>query len=151
MCNQTEVCVRVDGCHGEGPTHKEVQFWWTCYHLDKASRVLILTTRDSGSSNKNRVELQNGCLALAHSNLFIPSTLNGSCLDSQSGQQKHWYACGADRRKVGWSVYGHVLAEFSSMDRLVVIEMGILAHLSNSQNCIKSNNNKIPTYAREYI
>lgn len=82
---KTKVCVRVDGGHDEGPAHKEVQFWWTCYHLDKASRVLILTTRDSGSSNKNRVELQNGCLALAHSNLFIPSTLNGSCLDSQSG------------------------------------------------------------------
>ena len=41
--------------------------------------------QDSGSSNKNRVELQNGCLVLAHSNLFIPSTLNGSCLDLQSG------------------------------------------------------------------
>ena len=82
---KTKVCVRVDGGHDEGPTHKEVQFWWTCYHLDKASRVLILTTRDSGSSNKNRVELQNGCLALAHSNLFIPSTLNGSCLESRSG------------------------------------------------------------------
>jgi hypothetical protein len=26
----------------------------------------------------NRVELQNGCLALAHSHLFIPSTLNGN-------------------------------------------------------------------------
>ena len=34
----------------------------------------------SGSSYKNRVELQNGCLALAHANLFIPSTLNGSCM-----------------------------------------------------------------------
>ena len=30
---------------------------------------------------------------------------------------KHWYACGADGRKIGWSVYGHVIAEFSSMDR----------------------------------
>ena len=30
---------------------------------------------------------------------------------------KHWYACGADRRKVGWSVYGHVIAKFSRMDR----------------------------------
>ena len=82
---KTKVCVRVDGGHDEGPSHKEVQFWWTCYHLDKGSQVLIVTTRDSGSSNKNRVELQNGCLALAHSNLFIPSTLNGSCLNSQSG------------------------------------------------------------------
>ena len=30
---------------------------------------------------------------------------------------KHWYACGADGRKIGWSVYGHVIAEFSKMDR----------------------------------
>ena len=29
----------------------------------------------------------------------------------------HWYACGEDGRKVGWSVYGHVIAEFSRMDR----------------------------------
>ena len=43
---KTKLCVRVDGGHDEGPTHKEVQFWWTCYHFDKASRVLILTTRD---------------------------------------------------------------------------------------------------------
>lgn len=48
--------------------------------------MLIVTTRDSSSSNQNRVELQNGCLALGHSNLFIPSTLNGSCLDSKTGK-----------------------------------------------------------------
>ena len=30
---------------------------------------------------------------------------------------KHGYACGVDGRKVGWSVYGHVIAEFSRMDR----------------------------------
>ena len=32
---------------------------------------------------------------------------------------KHWYACGADGRKVGWSVYGHVIAKFSRMDRFI--------------------------------
>ena len=37
-------------------------------------------TRSSGSSYRNRVELQNGCFALGHANLFIPSTLNGSCI-----------------------------------------------------------------------
>ena len=42
----------------------------------------MVSTRSSGSSFKNWVELQNGCLALGHSNLFIPSTLNGSCMDS---------------------------------------------------------------------
>ena len=30
------------------------------------------------------------------------------------------------------------------------MKTGILAHLSNSQNCVKSTNNKIPEYAREY-
>ena len=83
---KSKVCIRVDGGHDEGPSHKEVQFWWTNYHLEKSSKVLIVTTRDSGSSNRNRVELQNGCLALGHSNLFIPSTLNGSCLDSKTGK-----------------------------------------------------------------
>ena len=33
----------------------------------------------------NRVELQNGCLSLGHANTFIPSTLAGSNLDSESG------------------------------------------------------------------
>ena len=30
---------------------------------------------------------------------------------------KHWYACGANGRKVGWLVYSHVIVEFSKMDR----------------------------------
>ena len=30
---------------------------------------------------------------------------------------KHWYACGAVGWKVGWSVYSHMIAEFSRMDR----------------------------------
>ena len=29
---------------------------------------------------------------------------------------KHWYACGVKGRKIGWSVYSHVIAEFSRMD-----------------------------------
>ena len=34
----------------------------------------------------NRVELQNGCLAVAHANLFIPSNLNGSCFNPDTGK-----------------------------------------------------------------
>jgi len=34
----------------------------------------------------NRVELQNSCMALAHTYLFIPSNLNGSCFDPDSGK-----------------------------------------------------------------
>ncbi len=64
--------IRVYGASDEGPSHEEVQFMWT---------VSKGTARNSGSSYLNRVELQNGCLALAHANLFIPSTLSGSCMD----------------------------------------------------------------------
>ena len=75
-------CVRVDGSYDEGSSHVEVQYWWTVRHLSTRSRMLLVTSRDSGASYRNRVELQNGCLALGHVNLFIPSTLNGSCLDN---------------------------------------------------------------------
>lgn len=50
-------------------------------HLTTGTRTVLVTSRNSGASYQNRVELHNGCLALAHANLFIPSTLNGSCLD----------------------------------------------------------------------
>ena len=45
----------------------------------------MTSSRNSGASYRNRVELQNGCLALAHANMFIPSTLNGSC-NGQGGR-----------------------------------------------------------------
>ena len=32
---------------------------------------------------------------------------------SRKCEIKHWYACGADGQRVRWSVYGHVIAEFS--------------------------------------
>ena len=70
-------CIRVDNAGDEGP----VQYWWTKRHLVKATKAILVSTRSSGSSFKNRVELQNGCLALAHANLFIPSTLNGTSMD----------------------------------------------------------------------
>ena len=75
-------CIRVDGGGDEGPVHEEVQYWWTKRHLIKGTKAIIITTRSSGSSYKNWVELQSGCLALGHANLFIPSTLNGLCMVS---------------------------------------------------------------------
>lgn len=79
-------CIRCDGACDEGPGHEEVQFYWTEKHLQEAKLVTLVTTRSSGSSYLNRVELQNGCLTRAHSNLFIPSTLNGSCMSSETGK-----------------------------------------------------------------
>lgn len=72
--------IRVDGGHDECPSHCEVQYWWTVHHLKSETVATMVTSRNSGASYKNRVELQNGCLALAHANLFIPSTLNDSCI-----------------------------------------------------------------------
>lgn len=69
----------MDGKYDEGPAHLETQYWWTLHHFQSGSHALLVSSRNSGASFRNRVELQNGCLALAHSNLFIPSTLNGSC------------------------------------------------------------------------
>lgn len=74
------LCVRVDGASDEGPSHEEVQFFWTRDHLLNERLATLVTTRSSGSSFLNRVELQNGCLSRGHSNLFIPSTLSGSCI-----------------------------------------------------------------------
>ena len=79
-------CIRVDGAADEGPSHVEVQFWWTRRHFEKPTHVTLVTARNSGASYLNRVELQNGCLAVAHANLFIPSNLNGSCFDPSTGK-----------------------------------------------------------------
>ena len=75
-------CIRVDGGNDDGPGNLEVQFVWTKHHLHKGSIVQLVTICDAGSSNRIRVELQNGCLAQGHTNLFIPSMLNGSCIQN---------------------------------------------------------------------
>ena len=58
---------------------------------------------------------------------------------------KLWYACGADGRKVGWSVYGHVIAEFSRMDRFSKL-WGF--ELSPWSNKISAQNFNYVTYVR---
>ena len=84
-CPKCIDCIRVDGASDEGPGHEEVQFWWARRHLEKMKVATLVTTRSSGSSYMNRVELQNGCLAQGHAGLFIPSTLGGSCYNPQTG------------------------------------------------------------------
>ena len=54
-------------------------------NMEVKTTATLVTSRNSGASFRNRVELQNGCLALGHANLFIPSTLNGSCLTQSGG------------------------------------------------------------------
>ena len=71
--------VRV-GASDEGPGHDEVQFWWSYWHFFKEKTATLVSSRCSGCSYLNRVELQNGCLSRAHVNTFIPSTLGGNCI-----------------------------------------------------------------------
>ena len=52
-------------------------FLWAEKHLKQNHKLTCVTTRHSGGSYLNKVELMNGCLAVAHSNLSIPSTLEG--------------------------------------------------------------------------
>lgn len=58
-------CICVDGAHDESPAGLETQFLWTERHINSAKTCTIVSTRHSGGSYLNRVELQNGCLALA--------------------------------------------------------------------------------------
>ena len=90
--------IRVHGAVDEGPAHEEIQYWWTARHIEK-QKIVTLVTTSSESSYLNRAELLNGCLSLALSNTFIPSTLGGSCMDPDSGnvsneklQQNHLLA-----------------------------------------------------------
>lgn len=80
--NKAIDAIRVDGASDEGPSHEEVQSLW---HPSRGKVATIVTTHNSGSSFLNRVELQNGCLSQGHSNLFILSTLAGSCVDPNTG------------------------------------------------------------------
>ena len=57
-------CTRVDGAGDEGPSHLEVQYYWTKRHIEQGSIATLVTTRSRGSSFLNRVELQNGCLVI---------------------------------------------------------------------------------------
>ena len=84
-------CIRVDGASDEGPSHAEVQFLWTERHLNLPTKITLVTTRSSGDSFLNRVELQNGCLSRGHANLFIPSTVCGEPYDEegQFDEAKH--------------------------------------------------------------
>jgi hypothetical protein len=79
-------CVRVDSGGDEALYHEEIQFWWTLRHMQRPTRMQLVTSRYSGGSSLNRVELQNGCEVKARAGLFIPSTLNGTNFQEDCGK-----------------------------------------------------------------
>ena len=79
--NRTQfVCACVHACV-DRETFETVYYCMPCY------------SEEQWSSYLNHVELQNSCLALAHANLFIPSTLGGTCMDSNTGKINKVYVC----------------------------------------------------------
>ena len=86
-------CVGVDGGTDVGPFHHEMKFLWTERHVVKPTKITLVTTRCSGDSYLNRVELQNGCLSKGHNNTFILSTLRGSPFSENGGKIKGYYVC----------------------------------------------------------
>ncbi|CAB3997220.1 Hypothetical predicted protein [Paramuricea clavata] len=78
-------CIPVDSGSDEAPCFEQVQFWWAKRHFVKPTRMHLVTSRHSGGSNLNRVELQNGCEVKARTNLLVPMTLNGLNCD-ESGK-----------------------------------------------------------------
>ena len=64
-------CMRTDSGADEAPCYDEVQFWWTKRHFDKPTIVKLVTSRQSGGSNLNHVELQNECQVKARCGVFI--------------------------------------------------------------------------------
>ena len=73
--------IPVDGAMNENPSLVEVQFQWTERHLQQRTCTMV-SARYSGGSYLNKVELQNRCLVIGHSNLFVPSTIHGSNMDA---------------------------------------------------------------------
>ena len=66
-------CVRVDGACDEGPSHDEIQFYWTERHYTRGSIATLVSARSSGASYLNRVELQNGCMCCGNSDCCRPA------------------------------------------------------------------------------
>ena len=77
-------CVHVDGATDEGLSHEEVKHWWEVCNLE-CKLVTFVSCCSSGSRFFKCVELQSGCLALGHTNLFILSTLGGSPYNPDTG------------------------------------------------------------------
>ena len=57
LSNKPIDCIHVDRATDEGPSHLEVQFVWTEYHLNAGKLCTIVTSRFSRGSYLNRVEL----------------------------------------------------------------------------------------------
>ena len=74
-------CIRVDSGHDEAPCFEEVQCFWTKRHFERPTHVQLVTSRHSGGSNLNCVELQNGCEV----NVRIPSVSNVNQIQNFSG------------------------------------------------------------------
>ena len=86
MLKKEVECFQVYGATDKRSIHEEVQFMWIERHFKYSTVACQATARNSGCSYLSQVELQNGCMALTHANVFIPSTLGGTCMDINTGK-----------------------------------------------------------------
>ena len=133
-------CIRVDGASDEGPAHEVVQYYWTEWHINHGKTVTLVTSRCSGSSYLNRVELQNGCLSLGHSNTFIPSTLGGSCIDPHTGK--------VDQTKLKENLNLAITAYISRVDGCSCGETNTKLVRGSNSDPIQEVNNNLLTYLK---
>ena len=133
-------CIRVDGATDEGPAHEVVQYYWTEWHITHGKVATLVTTRCSGSSYLNRVELQNGCLSLGHSNTFIPSTLGGSCIDPHTGK--------VDQTKLKENLNLAITAYISRVDGCPCGETNIKLVRGSNSDPVQEVNKSLLTYLK---
>lgn len=150
-------CIRVDGATDEGPSHEEVQFMWAARHTSTGTVATLVTARNSGSSYLNCVELQNGCLALAHANLFIPSILAGSCMDSSKINREKY----EENMNLATEVYINRVNRCPYGDTVINLYRGadsaegqetrkyILQYLKGSKAALKKDNPTLYSYCEQ--
>ena len=71
-------CIRVDGSSDEGPSHEEVQYWWTDRHYREKKVATLLLEAVA-------VAISIGWNCKMDVSPFIPSTLAGSCINPETG------------------------------------------------------------------
>ena len=99
----------------------------------------MVTTRHIRGSYLNKVELLNGCLAVAHSNISIPSTLGGNCYTEKDLDEKQL----AKRLALAMDVYIRKVDSAPCAKQPIRLVKGanVKSHESRLGTCLNNKNN----------
>ena len=109
-----------------------MQLFWTERHTKYEKVATIVTSRHSGGSYLNRVELLNGGLSQTHSNVFIPSTLSGPNV-GQNGLDKNKLR---DNLELATDIYIDRVQGASCCGTPVVLKEGAVADMDRRQQLL---------------